>query len=277
MPFLGLMTGSGGYVQASAKSCRLFSLDGSFELPVASPRKGLVAFSFVATFEEGVKFMNTTTKTFAIALVGLSIITPPAQAKDLEGLYIQGGIGASWLSDADNTGAGFDIESDFESGIALSGAIGKQLNENIRLEAELGYQKNDSDSLSVVNDAGLGLIGTTLDADGDVSALSVMGNVYYDLLQTNTTLVPYVTAGLGFARIDADISSGGTEIVSDDDTVLAYKIGAGFGYGLKENLTLDVGYRYFGTQDPELTAADGTEFESEYDSHTIKAGVRYAF
>ena len=47
--------------------------------------------------------MNTTTKALALALAGLATVTP-AKAETFKGLYIQGGIGGSWLSDSSNDG-----------------------------------------------------------------------------------------------------------------------------------------------------------------------------
>lgn len=54
--------------------------------------------------------------------------------------------------------------------------------------------------------------------------------------------------------------------------MFAYQVGAGVGYALTPQVTLDVKYRYFATADPDF---DGTDME--YASHNIYAGIRLDF
>ena len=216
------------------------------------------------------------TKPFMLALAGV-VFTSPALADVSERLYVQGSAGLSWLNDADNQGDLLNIESSYDNGYALAGALGVRVSDNIRVEGEIGYRKNDGDSLEITNDGGFGLTGLSADADGDFSAVTGLVNAYYDVTQISDTLMPYVMGGLGFARIDADISTLGTQIVDDSDTVLAYQIGAGVGFAASDKITLDLGYRYLGTQDPELRDEAGDAFDSEYSNHTLRLGVRYAF
>jgi opacity protein-like surface antigen len=218
--------------------------------------------------------MKHYSKPFLIALAGVALITP-AQAETFTNTYVRGSIGLNALNDADNTGAtGLSIESAYKNGFTFGGAVGANVQDNICVEAALDYRKNKADSLTITN-AG-GLTGLTTDASGNVTSVSVMGNAYYDV-DMSGEIQPYVTGGIGLARLDADISSNGVDIVDDSDTVFAYQIGAGFGYGINENSTLDIGYRYFGTADPTLTDAGGDSFDSEYNAHTVMAGVRYKF
>ena len=92
----------------------------------------------------------------------------------------------SMLQDADNTGGGISIKSEYESGFGLSGQVGATFG-GIRVEGELLWSTNDADKLVVTNDGGVGvalgvgsLNGLTLDADGDVNAIALMANGYYD-------------------------------------------------------------------------------------------------
>jgi len=46
-------------------------------------------------------------------------------------------------------------------------------------------------------------------------------------------------------------------IGSEDDTVFAYQIGAGAGYAVNKNITIDLKYRYFATEDPDFEGIKG--------------------
>ena len=65
----------------------------------------------------------------------------------------------------------------------------------------------------------------------------------------------------------------GISLVDDDDTVLAYQVGAGLGYAVNATTTIFVDYRYFATEDPEFSYSQ----EAEIDSHNISLGLRYNF
>ena len=220
---------------------------------------------------------------FATALVtSMAFSYSPTQAADNEGLYVRGGIGINWLSDADNTGdiSSLNVESESDNGLGLAGALGYRYNKNVRFEAEINYRDNDADSLTITN-AG-SLTGLTADADGDVTSWGGMANVYYDFdgvgpVKEGGKLVPYVMGGLGWANVDVDVSAGGVQLTDDDDSVFAYQLGAGVGYDVAERVTLDLGYRYYTTDDPDLTDSSGADFESEYENHSVMASVRYAF
>ena len=81
-----------------------------------------------------------------------------------------------------------------------------------RIEGELGYRRVENDQLRIGNDGGLPIAqglaaaqtGTTQNANGSANAISVMGNVIYDLPFSFAGISPYIGAGLGMARIDAD-------------------------------------------------------------------------
>lgn len=201
-------------------------------------------------------------------------LAPAAQAAD--GFYVGATGGVSFLQDADNEGGGLSIESEFDTGFDVTGAVGYRFMDDFRVEGEIGYRRNNADSLTIALPAGLGISSISSSADGDVSALSFMANGYYDV-NTGTPWMPYVGAGLGVATINADVKTQGVQIVDDDDTVFAYQIGAGIGYAFTESITATAGYRFFGTSDPEFKATDGTSFDSEYSTHAVEIGFRVQF
>jgi opacity protein-like surface antigen len=69
---------------------------------------------------------------------------------------------------------------------------------------------------------------------------------------------PYVGAGFGFSYIDASVSATSTarSTSNDDDTVFAWQLLVGVEMELTNNLSMDIGYRFF-----------ATESESDYDHY----------
>jgi opacity protein-like surface antigen len=201
------------------------------------------------------------------AIVALVFITTSAHAAD-KGMYFSGNAGLSILSDADNEQFGVVLESSYDPGFNVGGAIGYNYG-SARAEAEIAYHRNDVDEVSAF---GIGVPG-----DGTVSALSFMVNGYYDFHSGNSPWVPYLGGGIGVANVDADISVIGLQFVDDSATVFAYQLMAGLGFNINPTTTLTMGYRYFGTTDPEFDDVFGVPFDSEYQAHEFNLGVRVAF
>jgi len=177
-----------------------------------------------------------------------------------EGPYLSGNLGFTMPTDSDVSDGGVSGEIKYDAGYALGAALGLNFGAG-RLEAEIGYKVADIDEVSA---NGFG----SASVNGDLSVLSLMGNGYLDF-NVSPTVKPFVMAGIGMANVTLDSNDLG---VDDDDTVFAYQAGAGVGFALNNKVTLDLSYRYMGTQDPEI---DGTDVE--YGSHNILAGVRVQF
>jgi len=190
-------------------------------------------------------------------------------ASSAKGPYVSGNLGLAMLSDSDITdstvpGITLDIESD--TGLALGVAAGYDFGNNIRIEGEIAYQKNDLDKAS--------LLGVDVDLTGDTSSLALLFNGYYDFAN-ESAFTPFISAGLGIAKVevnDFNVPGSGLPDSNDDDTVFAYQVGAGVGYAVNKKVTLDVKYRYFRTSDPDFDTAT-----AEYSSHNLYAGIRVAF
>lgn len=164
--------------------------------------------------------------------------------------------------------AGFDIE--YAAGASL-GYQPRHLQSawaNSRFEIELTYREADYDDFSnaAIAPAGLG---------GSIETYVGMANAYYDFYnETNWT--PYVGAGLGIAQQNVDSL---TLQLDDEDTVLAYQAMAGVAHKIDpyENVHVGFGYRYFGTEDPEITDFAGNSVETEHGSHSFEAFLRIGF
>jgi opacity protein-like surface antigen len=191
-------------------------------------------------------------------------LLPAAPAAGGDGLYVRGAVGAN-----------IPPGSDRDTGPAVSGAVGYQITDTFRLEGELGYLTNDAE------DQYFELEGFGTDrGSGDVTLGALMANAAYDFRQVNAPIVPYITGGIGMARLDAEIRSDLLgKILDDSDTVFAWQIGLGAKYEATENLDIDLGYRYFQTDDVELKDIAGNAHNDlgAYDTHTVTLGAQYNF
>ncbi len=218
----------------------------------------------------------------AAAFIGVA-----AGAQAAGGWYVSGGVGPAFLQDSSSTATDpslgtADFDTEFDPGFGVHGAVGHSW-DGFRLEGEVSYRKNDVDTLTVTSTTGaisslnLDTLGS-FDADGDVSALGFMANAWYDF-DTGSPWKPFIGGGVGTARISLnDISSSTISLADDEDQVFAYQAGAGIGYELTPTVIVSLGYRFFGTSDPEFTAVNGTTtFDGEYRSHNVEVGVRFLF
>jgi opacity protein-like surface antigen len=191
-----------------------------------------------------------------------------APAYSSKGLYVSGNIGFAMASDSDLTDStvpGTTVNTEFDTGLALGAALGYEFN-IFRAEGEISYQKSDIDKI--------GAQGASFNATGNAAALSFLINGYYDFVNSSV-FTPYISAGLGFAQVefnDLNISGLGFSDSSDQDTVFAYQIGIGVGYAVTEKVTIDVKYRYFGTENSEYDTT-----EAEFASNNFLFGVRINF
>lgn len=209
------------------------------------------------------------TKNMLIILSCAALLSISTFVYGAEGLYISGNIGLAMPTDMDtedSTEPGESFVFELDSGLAFGMAAGYDFGNNVRVEGEIAYQKNDLDRAT--------LGGESAGLTGDISGLGFLLNGYYDFVN-ESVFTPFITGGLGFTKVDVNdfkivISDDPPE--SHDDTVFAYQIGAGVGYAFNEKVTFDVKYRYYGTSDPEFETVT-----AEYSSHNFYAGVRFSF
>jgi len=154
-------------------------------------------------------------------------------ASALSGLYVRGDIGAAmlnWSGGKDDTGVLF--------GIGVGGRF------NPYLRADVRYTR-----------AGKFKVG----GGTDLTANSVLGNIYFDLPLHDWPLRPYLGAGLGYGW--AEFSPG------SDDSGAAAAFMAGLTYEINQNLVIDAGYRF---HDIMVSGPDVTD-------HQLMIGMRYHF
>jgi opacity protein-like surface antigen len=207
-------------------------------------------------------------KVFCTSLVAATFVFT-ASAYSADGVYISADVGMALAEDADMgvEGDPFELSTEFDSGLAVTGAIGYRLG-SFRMEAEVGYQENDLDEWSA--------FGVGVPLKGDMNATSFLANGYYDFANSSR-FTPFVTAGIGMANVeinDLAIPGSGLQPTSDDDTVFAWQVGAGVSYAVNANFDLEVKYRYFMTDDLEF---EDDVYVDSPSSHNIYLGMRYTF
>ncbi len=214
---------------------------------------------------------------FACGLL-LAAAGPVATAAAQEGFYASGFGGATFLFNSDvkqstpTTTTAAEIEH--ETGFMAGGAVGYAFLNGLRLEIEGSYRENDLDSFQPNG-------GTTVNADGSISAIAGMLNAYYDV-STGGPFVPYIGGGIGAAVLSLDdfSTAPATPGFSDTDTQFAFQGMAGVGYKLTPNITVGVEYRYFQTLDPDFSdtvAGIDTKLRSEYQTHNVMGRITIHF
>jgi opacity protein-like surface antigen len=201
-----------------------------------------------------------------------------------EGWYMRGTIGPALLNNADVTalseadiealigedlpaGTTYAVDLKFDTGFFINFAPGYDFGD-FRLESEFAYQVNNVGKINqTLNIPGVHYeSGSSYVNGGDVTNLSLLFNGYYDFLK-GSAVRPYITAGIGVARVNAQIEGD-----DDTDSVFAYQVGVGLSYNMSENVALDFGYRYFATSDLDVF---GLELSNS--SYSILFGARYNF
>lgn len=214
----------------------------------------------------------------ALAAIVLTVMACAAHANPRNGnwpnWYVGTNMQLSYVQDADLEFEGTNIgDIDFDTEVGLGIALGfrpyysNSFLDNTRLELEYTYRDlptNQLESAAVIQSL-----------EGALTAQSVMVNAFYDF-NTNAKLTPYVGAGIGLANIEMDIDS---IQVADDDTVFAYQAMAGVSYAPSSipRTEFGVGYRYFGTRNPEFQNSRAQSFEHPLDTHNLEFHGRFRF
>jgi outer membrane autotransporter protein len=224
--------------------------------------------------------MRRTTVIAAAALLGVAPMAQEAAAG--QGAYITGNLGTAFTKDATNQGSlvpgvGINIESEYDAGIFVSGAVGYRWAQGLAVEGEVLYSNADVDKLTITSVGGTSVSAAGAVSDGDISTLGLMVNGAYNH-NTGTPWTPFLMAGVGVAKFSVnDVKVSGVLLADDSDAVFAYQVGAGVDYEVNQQFSVGLGYRFFGTEDPTLKDSTGTKFDSELSQHifTVRGTVNF--
>lgn len=160
-----------------------------------------------------------------VATTALVLGTGSAQAQ----WYMGADAGVTFLEDADisgrdNTGSTWTDTSGNKAGYGLQAHGGYDFG-GPRLEAEVAYRGSSLDSLAKV----------TQKVSGDTSALSFMTNGVYQFMP-NSNWHPFIGAGIGVARVNAEWKVNGERVLNDSEWTFAYQGFAGVAYDIDKKM-----------------------------------------
>lgn len=183
------------------------------------------------------------------------------------GSYVQVNLGAGVAGQTEFSVSSPSVsgsqDADVDPGVFGSVAVGRNFGNNIALEAELLYGKNDLDTADMDR-----VVGYKLDAS--VKTTAVMANAYYNV------------GGFGpiNARIGAGVGYGQSEYEllgeSDKGDGVMWQVLVGGAYPINDKVSLDVGYRYLRAPEYEVSDA-GTKVTAETGAHVLTVGARFGF
>ncbi len=198
----------------------------------------------------------------------------PVRAAQHTGPYVGAFLGGNILPDASASDALGSFNLSFNPALQGSLAVGWDLAHDSplgkgRVELEYARRSNPLDRVEFFEGKTSG--------DGDLTADSLLLN-FIGVVRSGSRWSPYLAIGVGAARIDAsDLKVAGQPLATDTATVFAYQVGGGVDYALSDSLSLDLGYRFFGTTPPKFTEPNGQKFTTDYLCHTIIFGLRVGF
>lgn len=158
-----------------------------------------------------------------------------------------------------------------DPGYAIGGDVGYGFGP-VRVEGEVTWRQND---LSKITDS-LG----TASAGGNINAVSVMGNVLYDI-DTGTKFTPYVGVGAGGINLGEDkVTTRGLTLTKDSDLRFAYQGIAGVSYAVNQQLSIKADYHYIRADEARFqteSAYDGNVGKGNYQAHAVMVGFTWHF
>ncbi len=181
-----------------------------------------------------------------------------------------------------------------DEGWVFEGALGYHFTSYLRGEVSVSYgQANVSAAFqeNVLPFVACGTFPSTpcLDPEGngDLESLSGFGTAYFDIPLAGWVR-PYLGAGVGFMRVNADVGTRATvgnapvgrfAILDATDTVVAYRGTAGVSFDM-EFADFDIAYHYTFSDKPSIPGR-GTlvnfTFNRRFNIHSLTAGVKFRF
>ena len=209
----------------------------------------------------------------AVAVVAAAGTSGAADLKQYVSLKANYSLVRPTLKDVgvDEDGAFKDKDKLYDNAWGASLAYGVKM---CAFRTELELNINDTAKKKLYDDEGVTKARTKTN--------SLFLNGYFDI-PTKTAFTPYVGAGLGLARVKMvakTVSEEGLDKFKMSRTKVAYQLGAGVGYELTKNWTLDAGYRYidYGTVKKRYDDEDGIGKDKlGTKAHNFYLGGRYTF
>lgn len=201
----------------------------------------------------------------------------PPRAPGSDGAYFVMALDAGTAANID-TDADFGADTDWQFGMAFGAGYRLGI---VRLEAELYSRDLNVGSLDLAASPPFPLA----DYNGTVWTSGLMANVYVEL-PTKGSARPYLGVGYGLSRVEVNYNQSicfifcfatDNVVLEDYDIVRARQLLFGASFPARTgDMEYYVGYRYFETDDLDLTTEAGFPYVQDgVRSHTVSAGVRF--
>ncbi|MFK8028823.1 MAG: outer membrane protein [Gammaproteobacteria bacterium] len=219
--------------------------------------------------------MNKSLTTLTI-LTFSSLLSVNTVADDRQGFYASGSVGVGFLGSENlsyqDSAVSSTEEADFNPSFTGGGAIGYYLKENIRLEGEVMYRRNEMEALTI---DGIGA-----STEGDFASLGFGLSALYDFRPVmNDRLSFYAGAGVVFVQeIDIDFEVDGNEIEFETDET-GFQLQFGGRYDVNERVFIDAGIRYLAVSGAKLEfpADSSRTVEADYSPVSLMIGAGWRF
>lgn len=211
----------------------------------------------------------------ACAIPILLILPVIAGAEDLN--YVTVSCGHNWASDVDRTAGTRTANVEFESTLEWGAAIGRRVQPWLRVEGEFRYLDMGVKEIT-------GHFGQDMDESGQDRFYTLMVNGLADF-RNSTAITPFAGLGLGMVNAHHDVSftplDDQSVVVSDHhDWVFGYQLLAGVNWELNPKWSIDLMYRYLGTESRDHVQDHAPIRDVNVDSaniHSLTLGLHYRF
>lgn len=204
----------------------------------------------------------------AFAILAVSVVCAGFAQAQSSRLYFAGYMGLnthsgnSFSESLSGNAGSLEIKNAF----SMAGALGLRLTPQWRIEGEISRRG------ATVSHANVNGVPGSVDFSGEFRTWLYLANLYYDIDWSWKNIQPFLSAGLGFASHDAELSGRAGLLPGGADNSLgfAWQLGGGLKYRVNPNFAITSNYRYVGTTDAEVDS-----YDVKYTNHEFRLGLEY--
>ncbi|MGY6706244.1 outer membrane protein [Roseinatronobacter sp.] len=161
-----------------------------------------------------------------------------------------------------------------KNALGLTGAVGYDYGNGLRLELELMHFGGNTDVLSFTNATSF----QSNQTDGSYKLTAGMLNAWYTF--GDGSIRPLVGGGVGMmhADVNMDFQAGSTPLnISGKDTVFAWQVGLGAEVPINDRMSMVVTYRHLRANGFDLADSQGTAVDVDLKTNIVTIGAMFRF